>query len=169
MQKKYLSLLLLLLSGCLSLAVQDITVEEDKFKGETFICSQSISEFNTTISYKICRYKKADGTHKDFIYGAVEYASPVPLEYKEAIDVNKQKLKVTSKDDRRLGMTINQFSVILPEGYIYKNDDIEIKIYGVSHNAILKVSMLTVMALREKIKEIEANQTENKPQSAGSK
>ncbi len=157
MQKIYLSLLLLLLSGCLSLAVQDITVEDDKFKSETFICSQAINEYNSTLSYKICRYKKADGTHKDFIYGAVEYSAPVPLEYKEAIDVNKQKLKVTSKDDRRLGITINEFSVMLPEGYIYKNDDIEIKIYGVSHNSILRVSMLTVMALREKIKEVEAN------------
>lgn len=162
MQKTYLVLLLLLLSGCASIVDEfmgrssgSIDVEEDKFTGETFICSQSINERRTTLYYKICRYKKIDGSHKDYIHGRVEYAAPVPIEYSAAIDANKQKLKIKSRDDRRRGITINDFTIFLPEGYVYKNDNIEIKIYGVNDDAVLIVSARIIMALREKIKEIE--------------
>lgn len=162
MKKISLTLIILLLSGCIPAELMRqnyITVEKDEFKGETYLCSKLINEPRTTIYYKICRANKMDGSHKDFMYGSVEYASPVPLEYSEAIDINKKKLKIKSDDDRRLGITINQFAIRLPEGYIYKNDNIEIKMYGVSHNAVLKVSTPIIMALREKIKEIETNQS----------
>lgn len=158
MQKKYLPLLLLSLSGCIIPTAYPIHVEEDKFKGETYLCSQTINEYRTTIYYKICRAKIMDGSHKDFIYGSVEYASPIPLEYNEAIDANREKLKIKSKDDRRLGMTINEFVVTLPKDYISKNDSIGIKIYGVSHNFVATVSTEIITALREKIKEMEGNQ-----------
>ena len=71
--------------------------------------------------------------------------------------INKQKIKIDSRDDRRRGITINDFTIFLPEGYIYKNNNIEIKIYGANHDVVLIVSARIIMALREKIKEIEDN------------
>ncbi len=159
--KIFLTLIVTLLSGCIfpELMQQNyITVEKDNFKDETFICSKIINEYRTTVFYKICHYKKAGGGVEDFIQGAVEYASPVALRYNEAIDINKKKLKIKSEDDRRLGITINQFAIRLPEGYMYKNDSIEIKIYGVSHSAVLKISTPIIEALRDKIKDLEMGQ-----------
>jgi hypothetical protein len=160
MKKIYFTFLLLLLSGCFFPLAEPVNVEEDKFKDLTFICSRIINDYRTAVIYKLCRCIKADKSYEDYIHGVEEYGSPIKIEYTEAIDINKEKIKITSKDDRRAGMTINKFHVLFPEGYIHKNDEIEVKIYGESHETVLKIPQSTVMSLRDKIREIELNKAQ---------
>ncbi len=163
MKKSLLVLLCSFLASCslesqINWSKRFMSVERDTFKKTLLICTDEYKSSDyvngrSPATYSFCYYGDKNGKHLYLITGKYVLHSPLPIEFNEAIDKNGNQLNIKSSDDRRLGLTINNFMVQIDDKYIESvTDDIDVRIYG-KYSYTLHIPYIDILAMKEKVKE----------------
>ena len=128
---KLLSCILISLFVCSCVANSRYNINYDKFKQDLSVCRTFEKEYES-VSYMLCYINNIQENIEGYgIAGVYQMNSPVSVNFNEAILYNGKKLKISSEDDRRLGITINTYKIKLDENILDNvQDKLEIKIYG---------------------------------------